>query len=560
MARGKGKGGKSSSVGNFIKRTEITNISVSDGGYEGRDDDDGKVTISWTPASNTRNRPTGYKVYVDGVLKTTVAYGTNSVDVTGLTTGSSKNISVVPYDAYIEQETAASTATVTAVPKTMTAPTATNVGSGRAYNNGRADVAFTAPGDNGSAIIDYTVTSSPGGYTATGASSPISVTGLQSGVAYTFTVKARNANGSSVASPASNSITATTVPATPSAPSASSPSAGVDSVSWSAPANGGSGITNYHWESDDAKSGDTGTGLSVNVNQEQGTSQSYRVYATNANGNSAWSSYSGAITTTFSFVPFSVFGFSPFAVFGFSPFSVFGFSPFGFSPFSVFGFSPFGFSPFGFSPFGFSPFGFSPFSPYGFATTSYGVKCIDGETYIRLKPGAGTETTDPATGKKTLVSADGIVVAKQAKDIQIGDTVASVDYSEIDPSAPDYEVFNWSSNSLTFVANAETTITDIEESAKIQTIYFNGDDSAQFTLEHPILVKRTVDGVDNYGFAMVAEISIGDKIFKYNSVNSSYDEVLITSIDISAGEKTTYTFSAEPVDLIIAGDIVTHNK
>ena len=59
---------------------------------------------------------------------------------------------------------------------------------------------------------------------------------------------------------------------------------------------------------------------------------------------------------------------------------------------------------------------------------------------------------------------------------------------------------------------------------------------------------------------MVAEITIGDKIFKYNPVNSSYDEVSVTAIDISAGNKTTYTFSAEPADLIIAGDIVTHNK
>lgn len=444
-------------------------------------------------------------------------------------------------------------------PYAPTIGTATNVPSGRAYNNGRADVTFTADPIN--AATSFTVTSSPGGYTATGASSPISVTGLQSNTAYTFTVTATNGYGTSAASSASNSITATTVPAAPGTPSASSPSAGIDTFSFSAPATGGSAITNYHWESNDAKSGDLGTSTSSgNIAQEQGTAQAYRVYATNANGNSDWSAYSNTVTTTFSFVPFSVFGFSPFAVFGFSPFSVFGFSPFGFSPFSVFGFSPFGFSPFGFSPFGFSPFGFSPFSPYGFATTTYGVKCIDGETYIRLKPGAGTEVVDSATGKKTLVSSDGIVVAKQAKDIEIGDTVASVDYSEIDPSAPDYEVFNWSSNSLTFVQNSETTITDIEESAKIQTIYFNGDDSAQFTLEHPILVKRSIDNVDTYGFAMVAEITIGDKIFKYNPVNSSYDEVSVTAIDISAGNKTTYTFSAEPADLIIAGDIVTHNK
>ena len=150
-------------------------------------------------------------------------------------------------------------------PYTPTIGTATNVPSGRPYNNGRADVTFTP--DSTNAATSFTVTSSPGGYTGTGGSSPISVTGLQSGTAYTFTVTATNSYGTSAASAASNSITATTVPATPSAPSASSPSAGLDRVSWSAPANGGSAITNYYWSSSDGKSGNTGS-TSVDVWQE----------------------------------------------------------------------------------------------------------------------------------------------------------------------------------------------------------------------------------------------------------------------------------------------------
>jgi hypothetical protein len=425
-------------------------------------------------------------------------------------------------------------------PYAPTIGTATNVPSGRAYNNGRADVTFTADGRN--AATSFTVTSSPGGYTGTGASSPITVTGLQSDTAYTFTVTATNSYGTSAASSASNSITATTVPATPGAPSASSPSAGTDSVSWSAPASGGSAITNYHWESNDGKSGDTGTSTSVNVSQEQGTAQAYRVYATNANGNSEYSGYSGTVTTTFSFAPFSVFGFSPFSVFGFSPFGVFGFSPFGFSPF---GFSPFGV-------FGFSPFGFSP--------AAYGIKCIDGETFIRVKSGTGTRHTDPETGKVTLKNASGEVVAKQAKDIAIGDTVYSLNYAEIDPSTPDYEVFTWNSGSLTPTGASETTIVDVEESVRSQAVCFNGDDSAQFTLEHPILVKKTVDGVTNYVFSMVAEIEVGDSIFKYNPITDSTEEILVNSLDVITGSKAVYTFSAEPADLIVAGDIITHNK
>jgi hypothetical protein len=177
---------------------------------------------------------------------------------------------------------------------------------------------------------------SSGSQTGTGTSSPISVTGLLSNTSYTFQVKATNANGDSSYSSSSASATATTVPAQVGTPSASTPSAGLDRLTWNAPANGGSAITNYYWASSDGKSGNT-TNTSVDINQEQGTAQTYTVRADNANGSGATSASSNSVTTTFSFVPFGVFGFSPFGVFSFSPF--------GFSPFGVFGFSPFGFSP-----------------------------------------------------------------------------------------------------------------------------------------------------------------------------------------------------------------------
>src|SRR5664280_101094 len=55
-------------------------------------------------------------------------------------------------------------------------------------------------------IRDSTVTSNTGNFTGTGSASPITVTGLTNGTAYTFTVVATNANGPSSASSASNSV------------------------------------------------------------------------------------------------------------------------------------------------------------------------------------------------------------------------------------------------------------------------------------------------------------------------------------------------------------------
>ncbi len=123
-------------------------------------------------------------------------------------------------------------------PLTPTITGATDVGTGRAFNDGAVDVSFTLPALS-PAATSFTVTSSPGGFTGTGASSPVRVTGLASNASYTFTMTATNAAGTSAASSASSSVTATTVPATPSAPTAT---AGVDqdTVSWTAPANGGS--------------------------------------------------------------------------------------------------------------------------------------------------------------------------------------------------------------------------------------------------------------------------------------------------------------------------------
>jgi len=63
---------------------------------------------------------------------------------------------------------------------------------------GTAIVSFSAPASSGSsAITSYTVTASPGGLSATGTSSPITLSGLTPKTAYTYSVTASNSGGKS---------------------------------------------------------------------------------------------------------------------------------------------------------------------------------------------------------------------------------------------------------------------------------------------------------------------------------------------------------------------------
>jgi len=93
------------------------------------------------------------------------------------------------------------------------------IGAATALTYSTASVAFTAPGAY--AATTYTATSSPGGLTGTSATSPITVTGLSEQTAYTFTVTATNATGTSRPSASSNSITT---------PVAWAPESGYDSL------------------------------------------------------------------------------------------------------------------------------------------------------------------------------------------------------------------------------------------------------------------------------------------------------------------------------------------
>jgi len=179
-------------------------------------------------------------------------------------------------------------------PQSPSGISAVDIGINRSYNNGAASVFFT-PAIEGEVATSYRVTSTPGSYTATGTTSPIVITGLQSNTQYTFVVNSANSVGFSEDSIPSNLITATTVPE---APTITSVTHGFEKVSVAFTGNGTGGktITSYN-AIPNTGSSQSGGSSPINVTSlTAGTSYTFTVTATNANGVSAASSISNSAT------------------------------------------------------------------------------------------------------------------------------------------------------------------------------------------------------------------------------------------------------------------------
>ncbi len=194
-------------------------------------------------------------------------------------------------------------------------------------------------------------------------------------------------------------------------------------------------------------------------------------------------------------------------MFGFSPFGVFGFSPFGFSPFGVFGFSPFAFS-----------------------------GCIHEDTLI---PTVGPDNT---------------WVKKAAKDVEPGDEVWSVTFSEL----VDEDVLNpedWSATTLGNMTITRTSVVSKVLSQKTSVMTINNDPSKKYSLVQPVLTKRN----GTYFFMHTGAIEVGDAVIEYSYTNNTFTETPVTSVEVIEADSTTYRFDCEGTDTYIAGDLVMHN-
>ena len=195
-----------------------------------------------TPGANGSAVTSFSTTCTDGSTPVTKTGTTSPISVTGLTNGHDYTCTVIAINAVgpSPASPASASATPATVPNQPAAPTLT-------AGNAQIVVNFAPPTDNGSAITGFNATCSDGTTpaSASGATSPITVTGLTNGHSYTCTVVANSAAGPSPASPASAPATPAGVPGTPAQPTVLAGNAQIV-VTFVAPANNGSAITGYN--------------------------------------------------------------------------------------------------------------------------------------------------------------------------------------------------------------------------------------------------------------------------------------------------------------------------
>ncbi|MDA1347661.1 MAG: fibronectin type III domain-containing protein [Chloroflexi bacterium] len=254
--------------------------------------------VSWdAPASDGGSPITEYRVDSDPAGHgATVDGSTLEATVAGLTNGVAYGFIVTASNVF-----GAGPPSATSTPVVPSGPPGPPLATTATPGDGQATVSWFPPdSDGGSPITQYTVVSTPGGHATVVDGTTLfgTVTGLTNGTAYTFTVTATNAAGAGEPSIPSPPVTPRGPPGAP-ADVQAVPGTGEASVSWSAPLDGGSPITQYTVES--TPGGHTtvvgGQTLVATVTGlTDGIAYTFTVAATNPKGTGDPSSPSPAVT------------------------------------------------------------------------------------------------------------------------------------------------------------------------------------------------------------------------------------------------------------------------
>ena len=267
---------------------------------------DGQIEVEWTPPSNMDSRITSYLLIISpdttkGLRNKLLSIGITKTIFTDLVNGRSYTVQVaMSINGIVQGDPVSGSATPAAKPSTPSAPSLTP-------GNKQLTVSWTAPSDNGAAISDYDVQyklSSVTGWTDAnhaGAGTSTTLSSLTNGQRYDVQVRAKNAVGPSDWSTAA-AATPDAVPGKPAAPTVTVLGATSLRVNWTPPANTGSALTGYTLEQSadggtnwSTVSGVSGTSHDV-TGLTPGTAYVFRVLATNAAGDGAWSDTSSSAT------------------------------------------------------------------------------------------------------------------------------------------------------------------------------------------------------------------------------------------------------------------------
>jgi DNA-binding beta-propeller fold protein YncE len=241
-----------------------------------------QIALAWSvPASDGGSSLTGYQVYdrftgsSTFVLYATTTFSQTTSTIFSLMNGQAYDVQVLAVNA-IGPSSRAFQADL--VPFTVPdVPTSLSASAG----NAEATISFIPGSNGGSTILFYTATSNPSNISATSTGSPVVVPGLVNEQAYTFTVTATNAAGTSASSSPSNSVTPSAL-----APVISSFTASPASITSGAPSTLSWTTTGADTASLDNGLGSQATSTGSVVVSPTATTI-YTLTATNANGTSA---------------------------------------------------------------------------------------------------------------------------------------------------------------------------------------------------------------------------------------------------------------------------------
>ncbi|MES2863906.1 MAG: M12 family metallo-peptidase [Bacteroidota bacterium] len=253
------------------------------------------TNLTWSVATDNTS-VTGYKVYQNGVLKTTTT--ATSLVVTGLAASTTYNFYVTAYDAAGNNSSASNTTNVTTLtPADASAPTTSTLTSSGTTTSS-TNLTWSVATDNTS-VTGYKVYQNGVLKTTTTATSLV-VTGLAASTTYTFYVTAHDAAGNN--SSASNTVNVTTLtPADTSAPTASTLTASGTTTSstnltWSV-ATDNTGVTGYRvYQNGVLKMTTTATSFVV-TGLAASTTYGFYVIAYDAAGNNSSASNTANVTT-----------------------------------------------------------------------------------------------------------------------------------------------------------------------------------------------------------------------------------------------------------------------